>query len=288
MELSSFWKENGVFSDVAADFTELLSGGMTRRQMTAHILDEYQAEAEDADDGIFVLAGLAYAQIQSGGILKRTREAVLSSCDTVTAYISGGGRVGEEAKLFLSAIDNLKAYAEHGKPEKRERLSCDWKLNDVYALRLHGESYQSAGLEGKWLFFRTVGSVKLGRDSFPYVYLTIAESDTPLQTGAQLEKAFFHSEYLPVLKANEIVKRELEPGDSSKLKFVAEKRIIYRAELMWESQESFASFDFVYVGSFDNVDPPVDESKAGLFGSSLSLSKLEQGICRRYEQFIKN
>ena len=293
MELSSFWKENGIFGDVARDFSELLNDGMTRTKITKQIMADYQAELDDIDDSIFVLAGLAYAQIQSGGILKGAKEAVLSSCDTMTAYLSDGGRDKEEAALFLSAIDNLKAYAEKGKPEKRERLSCHWKLNDVYALCLHGEGYKSVGLEGKWLFFRTVGFTKSGRDIFPYVYLSITQSDTPLQTEAQLKKAACYAEYLPVLEANAIVKQEMEPGESSKSKYAIVKRIVYRAMLTWESQERFASLDFVYVGNFEKVDLPFNESlippaKGELFSAPMSLAKLEYGICWRYEQYIKN
>ena len=293
MEISGFWKENGVFSDVAADFRELLSDGMTRTQITAHILDEYQAEAEDADDGIFVLAGLAYAQIQSGGILKRTKEAVLSSCDTVTAYISGGGRVGEEAKLFLSAIDNLKAYAEHGKPEKRERLSCDWKVNDVYALRLHGEDYKSSGLEGEWLFFRTVGYLKLGRDTFPYVYISITHTDILPQTRAQLAEAVCHAEYLPVMEWKALEKHRKEPGESAESTYSIAERTVYRAVLTWQSQKEFLSFDFIYAGSFGSIDPPADEfqfppDKEIFSRVPMPLSMLEHDICRRYEQYIQD
>ena len=264
MELSSFWKENGVFSDVVADFKALKSDGLTRRQITAHVLAEYQAALEDADDSIFVLAGLAYAQIQSGGILKGTKEAVLSSCDTMTTYLSDGGRDKEEAVLFLTAIDNLKSYVEKGKPEKKERLFCGWKINDVYALRLHGEEYKSTGLEGKWLLFRTVGYIKLGRDTFPYVYISITHTDMLPQTEAQLAEAV----YLPT-----------------------DFRHQYRGVLTWESKKSFDSFDFIYVGTFENIESPVNEyrfppEKEDIFSVPLPLSMLEHGICRRYERFI--
>lgn len=295
MELIDFWTDNGIFCDVADVFNELLSNGMTRVRATKQVLTEYHEELEDADDSLFVLAGLSYAQIESGGMLKRTKEAVLSSCQTMTAYLSYGGRNEEETARFLSAIDNLKEYIETGKASavNEEKLFCDWKLNDVYALCLHGEGFKSSGLEGKWLFFRTVDYLKKGRAAFPCVYLSIAQSDAFPKTRVQLEEAVCQAKYLPVMEVKALEKHRKEPQESSEAAYSVVKRIVYRAVLTWESQKRFASFDFIYVGNFENVDPPVNESvfppeKGDLFFVPMPLAKLEYGICWRYEDYIRN
>lgn len=97
--------ENDIAADVKDLMEELLEQGLTIDEATAQVLDEYEDELEDEEDGFDALLAIAQIQISCGALQEEIGQAVLELIDSgADAPRWQGSGVEEERQQILAQL----------------------------------------------------------------------------------------------------------------------------------------------------------------------------------------
>ncbi len=224
--------ENDVFADVKASMKDLLESGIAPSIAAASVLENYDCELDDEDDAAYVHMAIAAAQLEHGRLLKKAKSAAIESIDARIAQLKEDG---EDKDFAMPHIESLNVFRDQLvreiKPVKAKRIpvKCKWKNGDTYALLMDGPECREIGFDGHYLLLRMVDRIVIGKDVYPFVYMSVTPEKRLPKTAQEVAEA----KYLR-----------------------CDFRRTYRTALFYKSDEVLEEFGLIYVGCFPDIPAP--------------------------------
>lgn len=255
--------ENDTFLDVKDYYSDLLDSGKRRGAAEKETIQEFSELLDDPDDAPFVYFAIADAQMEDGKISATARKNALKAIKMQKTNLLSSGEMQDFAEAQLKGLEEFKTRIETC-PAAVKRLppvKCEWQMNDVYAMQFQGEAAKQAGIYGRFLLVRVVSLIQEGRDTLPFVYMSISDTCELPQTREDVANASY-----------------IQADTQRQFRYVL------------RALESSEYDRFTFIGNFPDMEPPenefiLPEKAIPLFHCSILVKCVDNWMTSRYVWF---
>lgn len=233
--------QNDIAEDLRTEFAEMIKLGKTYTEATQTLIDQYKLVIDDKDDSQAFWISLADIQWKYGCLEQLVKSEALSSIDWDLAQNEWMSSYPQDVKKRGKILFDLKVKLTSPQPKQKKirpyvLYKCEWKIGDVYAVRLESEKAKENGLYGRFLLIIKVDESDWGPGHrIPVIYTKLTKTNKLPQTSLEIDDATFVQTTF------------------------ARRKEEYRMILIATSKKSIPYKNLEFVGNFHYIEKPVDE-----------------------------
>lgn len=242
--------------DIRDDINDKILNGLSGYMIEKKILNDYSNEFDDIDDGPYAWAALVFTMWEKGVLSNETRVKI-------QLYLDNFLRNEKNIILHHRIIDELRLIEQMikvpiDKPKKhgqKRYFQDNWKINDVYALKLESEYAVEKGLKNYYLIFIKIGEkIEYPGHVIPVCRVKITNSPDLPKNIREINSLDY------VLISVDFSHKGSMHGGLEKFDGLGEfyEYPTYSLGLISTSQKSIPK-ELIYIGNYSDVTPPTTE-----------------------------